>query len=270
MSDNCQLVLAISTLNQWALDFVGNTQRILTSIRQAKTSGATYRLGNELELTGYGCGDHFLETDTYTHSWECLATILYATQVDETCRNIVCDLGMPVQHDSLRYNCRVLFINGFILLIRPKMTLAGSGLHREHRWFSAWHSAWKTVNFNLPTVVREISGQTIAPFGCTLLRFNWVTLGLETCEELWTSQPPPNESYYAAGADIILNASASHHELRKLDQRIDLIRKASASAGSSGVYAYSNGVGCDADRTCYDGGALVAVNGEIVCLEVGS
>jgi len=49
------------------MDFEGNLERIKQSIIIAKEKGATYRMGPELEITGYGCQDHFLETDTYTH-----------------------------------------------------------------------------------------------------------------------------------------------------------------------------------------------------------
>ena len=44
--------LATSSLNQWALDFEGNAERIIESIRQAKAAGATLRVGPELEITG--------------------------------------------------------------------------------------------------------------------------------------------------------------------------------------------------------------------------
>ena len=54
-------VLATCNLNQWALDYDGNLSRTLTSIRVAKSKGAKYRLGPELELCGYSCEDHFLE-----------------------------------------------------------------------------------------------------------------------------------------------------------------------------------------------------------------
>ena len=49
-----------SSLNQWALDFTGNAARILQSIKEAKEAGASMRIGPELEVTGYGCLDHFL------------------------------------------------------------------------------------------------------------------------------------------------------------------------------------------------------------------
>lgn len=41
-----------SSLNQWALDFEGNAERIIESIRKAKAAGATLRVGPELEITG--------------------------------------------------------------------------------------------------------------------------------------------------------------------------------------------------------------------------
>ncbi|CAI6473448.1 CIH_HP2_G0023140.mRNA.1.CDS.1 [Saccharomyces cerevisiae] len=52
------ITLATCNLNQWALDFEGNRDRILQSIKIAKR-GAGLRVGPELEITGYGCLDHF-------------------------------------------------------------------------------------------------------------------------------------------------------------------------------------------------------------------
>lgn len=70
------VTLATCSLNQWALDFEGNLQRILQSITQAKAKGARLRVGPELEVPGYGCFDHFLEGDTVLHSWEVLTSTL--------------------------------------------------------------------------------------------------------------------------------------------------------------------------------------------------
>ena len=61
--------LATCNLNQWSLDFDGNLDRILQSIQIAKEQHATYRLGPELEVTGYSCEDAFLEEDTFFHAW---------------------------------------------------------------------------------------------------------------------------------------------------------------------------------------------------------
>lgn len=64
------------------------------------------------------------------------------------------------------------------------------------------------------------------------------------------------------GIEIFTNSSGSHHELRKLSLRIDLIRSATLKSG--GIYLYANQKGCDGDRLYYDGCSFIAVNGEIV------
>nr|CUU97636.1 hypothetical transcript [Hymenolepis microstoma] len=268
------LKFSICNLNQWVLDFKGNTERILKSIRVVKASGAKYRLGPELDITSYGCEDHFYEIDTYLHSWECISRILEATANDPSCRDVVCDIGAPVmfkltqKSQIVRYNCRVILLNGRILLIRPKIVLADSGLHRESRWFFPWHSTWQLETYHLPKVVTDVCGQETAPFGCTILKFACGTVvGLETCEELWIVEDGfsrPHLIYSQSGANIVFNASASHHELRKLNRRLELI--SGASKHGNNIYAYSNLLGCDGGRTCFDGGAIVADRGEIITL----
>ena len=61
-----------------------------TGIRISKERGAAYRLGPELEISGYGCGDHYLEADTLLLSMQSLAELLQAPQT----RDIICDVGM--------------------------------------------------------------------------------------------------------------------------------------------------------------------------------
>jgi NAD+ synthase (glutamine-hydrolysing) len=122
------------TLNQFALDFSGNYERILRSIEIAKAEGSRLRTGPELEICGYSCEDHFYESDTRTHSWEVLAQLL----LNEVCTDILIDVGMPVMHNGVTYNCRIVFLNGKILFIRPKMIMCDDGNYRESRWFTGW------------------------------------------------------------------------------------------------------------------------------------
>ncbi len=72
----------------------------------------------------------------------------------------------------------------------------------------------------------------------------------------------PHVRLALCGVEIFSNGSGSHHQLRKLHTRVDLIRSATALAG--GVYLYANQRGCDGGRLYYDGCACVAVNGELV------
>ena len=61
----------------------------------------------------------------------------------------------------------------------------------------------------------------------------------------------------------VLNSSGSHHELRKLNTRIELIREATLKSG--GIYLYSNQIGGEGDgRLYYDGCACIILNGQML------
>ncbi|KAH7681209.1 NAD(+) synthase (glutamine-hydrolyzing) protein [Dioscorea alata] len=251
------LKVATCNLNQWAMDFDNNLRNIKESIAKAKEAGAVIRLGPELEITGYGCEDHFLEEDTVTHSWECLKDLLLGDLTD----NVLCGIGMPIIHDSVRYNCQVFCMNRRILMIRPKMSLANDGNYRELRWFSAWTHKYMLVDFQLPSDVSEAISQSSAPFGYGYIQFLDVAVAAEICEELFTADPP-RIGLALNGVEVFLNASGSHHQLRKLNVRIDAIKNATLSCG--GVYMYSNHQGCDGARLYYDGCSCIVINGDVV------
>jgi len=254
------LTVATCNLNQWALDFDGNLKRILQSCDEAKSAGATYRLGPELEICGYGCEDHFLELDTFHHSWESLATLFEKGATD----NLLCDFGMPILFAGARYNCRVLCQDRKILLIRPKTAMADNGNYREGRYFTAYRSpdSGEDEEYLLTDSWKEKFQQTKAPFGLMALQTSdGRTIGCESCEELWT----PKSSHIGlalSGVEIIGNGSGSHHELRKLNTRLELIINATRKCG--GVYLYSNQRGCDGSRTYYDGCAMIVCNGQVL------
>uniref|UniRef100_A0A7N6FI82 Glutamine-dependent NAD(+) synthetase n=1 Tax=Anabas testudineus TaxID=64144 RepID=A0A7N6FI82_ANATE len=213
-----KVTLATCSLNQWSLDFEGNLDRILKSVEIAKTQGAKYRLGPELEI------------------W-------------------------PVMHHNVRYNCRVLFLNRKILLIRPKMLMANHGNYRELRWFSPWNQLRKVEEYFLPRMIQEVTGQETVPFGDCVLSTKDTCIGTEMCAELWNPRSP-HIQLGLDGVEIFTNSSASHHELRKADQRVNLVKSATTKSG--GIYLYANQRGCDGDRVYYDGCAMVAINGDIV------
>ena len=249
-------VLATCNLNQWALDFEGNRDRIIESIKIAKKHDAKFRIGPELEVCGYGCQDHFLEYDTYLHSWQVLADILK----DESCYGIVIDIGMPISFKGVRYNCRVICLDGKILLIRPKVWLANDGNYREMRYFIPWTER-KVDQFQLPELIQKICRQKYVTIGDCVLDAGDVRVGFETCEEMFTPQSP-HIQLALNGVEIFTNSSGSHHELRKFDKRLSLITGATRLCG--GVYLYANQRGCDGDRLYYDGSAMIVVNGDVV------
>ncbi len=70
----------------------------------------------------------------------------------------------------------------------------------------------------------------------------------ETCEELFTPASP-HISLSLNGVEIIANGSGSHHQLRKLNTRLELMQSATSKGG--GVYLYANQQGCDGGRLYY-------------------
>ena len=59
--------------------------------------------------------------------------------------------------------------------------------------------------------------------GQAIIKCKDATIAAETCEELWVMKSP-HEDYFLAGVDIVTNSSGSHHELRKLELKLDMVR----------------------------------------------
>uniref|UniRef100_A0AAR2L9Z7 Glutamine-dependent NAD(+) synthetase n=1 Tax=Pygocentrus nattereri TaxID=42514 RepID=A0AAR2L9Z7_PYGNA len=247
-----KVTVATCSLNQWALDFDGNVLRILKSIEIAKASGAKYRLGPELEICGYGCADHFYESDTLLHCFQVLKQLLESPVTQD----IICDVGIFTQ-GKLYFCC----CDRKILLIRPKMLLANHGNNREFRWFSAWSQPRHIEEYFLPRMIQDVTGQVTVPFGDAVLSTKDTCIGSEICAELWNARSP-HVDMGLDGVEIFTNSSASYHELRKADQRVNLVKSATTKSG--GIYLFANQKGCDGDRLYYDGCSMIAINGDIV------
>ncbi|KAK3312260.1 putative glutamine dependent NAD+ synthetase [Apodospora peruviana] len=251
------VTVATCSLNQWAMDFEGNTSRIIESIHQAKAKGARLRVGPELEICGYTCQDHFGEPDLYMHCLEMLARILS----DRSCYDILLDIGVPIQHRNVYYNCRVICLNGKILFIRPKMFLANDGNYREMRFFTPWMRPTEHEEYHLPLILQKLQGSTHVLFGDCVISTPDTCLGAETCEEMWIPDPP-HAHMSLDGVEIITNSSGSHFSLQKLDVRLKLISEATRKCG--GIYLYANQQGCDGERLYFDGCALILCNGQVL------
>lgn len=124
--------------------------------------------------SGYSCEDHFHESDTFLHSWEVLLELLTAP----LCKDILVDVGMPVMHKNVAYNCRVIFYNRSILLIRPKLKMCDEDNYRESRWFTGWAKLRQTEDYHLPRMISAVTGQTVVPFGDAVISTRDTCIGI--------------------------------------------------------------------------------------------
>ena len=139
--------------------------------------------------------------------------------------------------------------------------MANDGNYRELRWFCPWNKRGVVENHKLSGVLAAVTGQKFVPFGHLYLETRETKISPESCEELFTPNSPHIE-LGLTGVEIFTNGSGSHHQLRKLHRRVDLIRGATERTG--GVYLYSNMIGCDGGRLNFDGCSLISVNGDII------
>ena len=258
-SSSCErkIKIASCTLNQWAMDFEGNKNRIIESLKICCENKASIRIGPELEISGYTCEDHFLEMDTINHSWEVLAEIIKSGYT----KTLLCDLGMPVEYHGIFYNCRILIYNSKIICVRPKIAMADDGNYRESRWFSPWKKGYTLEDFILPTHIQKIIEQDTTKIGIGIVRFLDCTYAPEICEEMWIPFSPSYD-FCINGVEIIGNSSGSHFQINKQERRYEIVLNSSKKNG--GVFVYSNLIGCDGGRLYFDGGSFITLNGSIL------
>ena len=112
-----------------------NAEQIFTLMREADKQGVRVLALPELCLTGYTCGDLFLQDTLLKGAEEGLATILEATKN----LDMLTALGLPVKNpwDGKLYNCAAVIHKGEILGLVPKTYVPNYGEFYEGRWFTS-------------------------------------------------------------------------------------------------------------------------------------
>ena len=157
-------------------------------------------------------------------------------------------VGAPLRHRGHLYNCGVVIHRGRVLGAVPKVFLPNYREFYERRHFTSGEAV---VGQSI-----EIAGHE-APIGRDLLfaaKGNAAfTFHVEICEDLWVPQPPSTDAALA-GAEILLNLSASNITIGKAEMRRLLC--ASQSARCIAAYAYSAaGAGESTTDLAWDGQA---------------
>lgn len=244
---NHQAHIAAASLNQTVGDWEGNERRIREVISAASDAGARLLLLPEMCIPGYSLGDRLLRLGTIERSWD------RAMRLADAARGIAVAVGLPIVFEGVIYNAMALLADGRCVGLSAKENLADGDVEYENRYFLAWPHG-RVVDYAAP------DGTTV-PFGTQLYRLAGIgTIAFEICEDAWKGIRP-GSLYALAGAEILLNPSASWFTIGKHQARRRMLRQISREDHC--VYAYTSLLGCDATRLIFDGSVFIAVNGRI-------
>ena len=231
-----------------------NAEQIFTLMREAHHQGVRVLCLPELCLTGYTCGDLFLQPTLLKGAEEGLQTILEATKN----LDMVTAIGLPVRspYDNKLYNCAAVIHKGEILGLVPKTHLPNYGEFYEQRWFASGAG----VDVTFPLCGQEVTLSADHLFYCTQLP--QLVIGVEICEDLWAPEPPSIRAA-RAGATLILNLSASNETVGKAGYRRSLVCGQSGRLLCGYVYADA-GEGESSTDLVFAGHNMIAENGVLL------
>ena len=206
----------------------------------------------ELSLTGYTCQDLFKEQLLLSKAEEGLLRLLEFTRK----LNVISVVGMPVMAGGLLLNCAVVIQSGTLLGVVPKTYLPNYNEFYEKRWFAS------AQDLNPTEVYLAGSPVTLSAEPKLFQTVDGVKFGVEICEDVWAPIPPSN-NLTMAGADIILNCSASDELIGKHRYLCSLVAQQSARTMSGYVYS-SSGFGESTQDVVYGGNAMIFENGRLL------
>ena len=226
-----------------------NVQQIESLIAQAEGRDIEVMVLPELCMTGYTCQDLFKEQALLDRAEQGVMLLLDFTRK----LDIITVVGVPVVINSLLYNCAAVIQAGQLLGIVPKTYLPSYGEFYEKRWFASAQDLNPTDIYFAGSSVHVSAEPQIFVTG------DGVKFGIEICEDVWAPIPPSN-NLALAGADIILNLSASDEVIGKHQYLKSLVAQQSARTISGYVYA-SCGFGESTQDVVFGGSTLIFENG---------
>ncbi len=229
-----------------------NAEAILRRMEQARRQDVKLLVLPELCVSGYTCGDLFLQPALL----EAVLRSLEAIRAGSNRSDLVTVVGAPLRSENKLYNCAVFIQNGVYLAAVPKTHLPSYGEFYETRWFSPAPAQNGSIH---------IGGQSV-PFGTKLLlccrQLPQLCIAAELCEDLWAANPP-SVGHTAAGATVIVNPSCSGELIGKAAYRRPLILAQSARLCCAYLYADA-GEGESTTDMVFAGHNLVCENGVLL------
>jgi NAD+ synthase (glutamine-hydrolysing) len=235
--------VALANVNTTVGAVAANVDRALVQARAAATDGATIVAFPEQLVSGYAPEDLVQWRGFIDAQWRELLRFAAAT------RELGCVLvvGVTVARGAGVYNCAALVHGGRVWGLVPKEKLPTYNVFYEGRTFSR----------GTPGLVDEVHG---VPFGDLVFDLDFGCLALEVCEDVWSPDGPMRRRCYA-GAELVINISASPFRLGVVDTRREMI--CTRAGDNQCTVAYAGLVGAN-DNLIFDGGGFIAQNGRLV------
>jgi NAD+ synthase (glutamine-hydrolysing) len=233
-----------------------NADRIIELIEEAQKQEIKLVVFPELCVTGYTCGDLFLQDTLLRGALESVGRIASCTKDLDP----VVVVGFPYLVKGKLYNTAAVIQGGKILGLIPKISIPNYTEFYEARHFTSGIVDPISINF---------LGEEIY-FGSRILFQNnempEFILGVEICEDLWIPQSP-SVAHCIAGASVIANLSASDEITGKDTFRRELVKNQSAKLVCGYLYADA-GEGESTTDVVFAGHNLIAENGTLLAESV--
>lgn len=231
-----------------------NTEEILKIIDETEKNGASILVFSELTISGYTCGDLFLQQPLLT---ECKNQLLRIVKATEN-KSMLVVVGCPIAIKQKLYNCAVVISDGSILGIVPKTHLPNYSEFYELRHFTSGEGLEEDLWFGEEFGYVNVAVNQL--FKCK--EIPELVVACEICEDLWVPLPP--STYHAmAGATVICNPSASVETTTKESYRRSLVSNQSARLLAAYIYADA-GEGESTQDVVYSGHHLICENGSVL------
>lgn len=219
-----------------------NAIAITELLNVAHSRGVEIAVFPELCITGYTVADLLFTRELLQDAVAAVCSV-----ADAMPENMIAFVGAPIVHGGRLYNCAVGIVRGKILGITPKTELPDYGEFYEKRYYE---KAFDGV---------EHCDCLDAPIGNVLYKCGELTVGCEICEDMWADVSPSVEMC-RAGANVIVNLSASDEVVGKAEYRKLLIESASGKMHCAYVYADA-GFGESSTDVVFSGHNIIAENG---------
>ncbi len=247
------LKTAAATPHIKVADCTYNSNEIIKIIGECAEKNVKFLVFPELCITGYTCGDLFLQKALLEAAQEALIKIVKSTEN----KQMITVVGCPIKRSGKLYNCAVVMYEGEILGVIPKDNIPNYGEFYERRHFT------EAPADNTDIIIggrKYIFGKNII-FRNSLMPE--MCIGVEICEDLWMPESP-SEQHVEAGATLIANLSASNEVATKSRYRRDLVKMQSAKLICTYVYADA-GDGESTTDLVFSGHNIIAENGKVIC-----